>query len=270
MTNEKGPTMIPKWASGTVIFIVLGIIVLFNITPTGEPTAASRRAEDATASEPAALKCDSPAAKTAASKKLAEWLDQNIVSGNAVHVSAKLLVNVAFAANLPSAEGHAFVSADGTSSTLDGDPQGTQRCTANFVIAFKEADGTLFGGYAPNGFTTQFLLASGPQITLNDADMRASTINEASAITRMEAEREHENAAPTVSRPDPVHTYAMIICKTDQPCKRFGEPITMKAASTDCIGDMFFELDKSKYEVLDDRIYAKGERSAWYECTIIN
>jgi hypothetical protein len=81
--------------------------------------------------------------------------------------------------------------------------------------------------------------------------------------------KNHANAslAHPASQPEPRQSYAMIICKTDQPCKRFGEPIALLTAN--CVDDMFAELDKSKYEVLNDRIYAKGERAAWYECAIV-
>jgi hypothetical protein len=117
-----------------------------------------------------ALSCNSPAAKTAASSKLAEWIDQNVVKGS---VSAPLVVDMI--------------------AVSPWEDSGT-RCRVVFSIAFREASGNLFGGFDPNSFATEFLLVGSPndpQITLDDGDMRASVINEASAITGFEREREH-------------------------------------------------------------------------------
>jgi hypothetical protein len=156
--------------------------------------ACSACSDDSPNTDAATLDCDDSSVRTAASIKLAEWIDQNMVKGNAVHVSAKLVVNIEFSANIPSTDSRTFVSADGASSRINGDPQGTRRCRANFVIAFREADGTLFGGLEPNRFTTEFLLASGPngpQITLDDDEMPPNILDETSAIMGMEKEREH-------------------------------------------------------------------------------
>lgn len=62
----------------------------------------------------------------------------------------------------------------------------------------------------------------------------------------------------------PAQRYVVFICKTDQACQQIGQPIDLLEPS--CIDDMIAALDKSKYEVVSNRIYAKGERSAWYEC----
>ena len=210
MNATEGPTLVPKWIGITVICIVLGMAVREMISAGGST---DRRGYSV------ALTCDNPDVKMDASSQLAEWIDQNIVNGR---VSAKLVVSVAFLANIPSINGNTFVSADGVSSTLNGDPPGTQRCRANFVIAFREADGTLFGGYAPNGFSTEFLLSGGPdgpRITLNDTEMREATLNEASAITSMEGEREQAQLA---ARPQSTLPHRPFGQPTQQPLRSFG------------------------------------------------
>jgi hypothetical protein len=121
----------------------------------------------------ATIGCGDPAVMAGASEKLAEWFDQNVINrpGRNLQVTAKLVVGVSASVAGPSRHSRLFVSADGTHSTIAGDPSGSQRCAVYFSVGFRDADDTLFTGLVQQSFTTEFLLVSGPngpQVTLDD------------------------------------------------------------------------------------------------------
>jgi hypothetical protein len=130
---------------------------------------------DSAAASPATPACNGSTVEAAASTKLVEWIDQNIVKGS---VSAPLVVNII---------------------ALSGSPSGAggMQCRASFSVAFSEASGNLFGGFYPNNFTTEFFLSGAPdspQITLNSDEMRSATFDEVSAIMGFERERERRTS----------------------------------------------------------------------------
>jgi hypothetical protein len=255
---------------------MLGIVIIATIVVCVIGVNLSQQGDSAR-TNPAALSCDDSSVRIAASMKLADWITQNIVNGK---VSAKLVVDIAFLVKMPSTDGSTFVSADGASSTINGDPQGAQRCRANFAIAFKEANGNLFGGYNPNSFTTEFLLASGPdgpQITLNDDEIRSATLDEVSAITGFEREREHlpRSTSQSAIAADPASSapksYTILKCLSDASgtdCNTPSPPAVYYDGD-DCLTELA-KLVTAGYELVDidnvARIYRIGERSAWMQC----
>jgi hypothetical protein len=149
----------------------------------------------------ATIGCGDPAVMAGASEKLAEWFDQNVINrpGRNLQVTAKLVVGVSASVAGPSRHSRLFVSADGTHSTIAGDPSGSQRCAVYFSVGFRDADDTLFTGLVQQSFTTEFLLVSGPngpQVTLDDPYnfmLDTGQFSELLAILEQEAQREESS-----------------------------------------------------------------------------
>ena len=74
------------------------------------------------------------------------------------------------------------------------------------------------------------------------------------------------SSVPPTPQPEsaPTQSYAIFICKTGRACKQITQPLDPTDAN--CIDDILAVLGNSKYEVSNDRIYARGERTAWYKC----